>query len=136
MRWSNDDRGSHRRFRKLFFINCVRDQGGKLQNSTKLLGKKRVSRMLLVYYVRLVAGARAEKLVDWLPFSFLSRAKIMNLLRYLLIFKLLDHKWSCNNTKLALRAFVRLSISKVPYIKVRSLGFWFIIWGWIIFFKG
>lgn len=61
---SHDDRGSHGRFRRLFFINCVSDQGGMRRNSIKLLGKIIISHMLLVCYVKLVEGARAEKQED------------------------------------------------------------------------
>ena len=77
-----NDRGTHKKFPRLFFINYVKDQGGKLQNSIKYIAKEIVSLMLSVFCVQLAGGVRAEKLGDWLPFSFQIRMKLLNLLRY------------------------------------------------------
>lgn len=77
-----NDRGTHKKFPRLFFINYVKDQGGKLRNLIKYIAKEIVSPILSVFCVKLVGGARAEKLGDWLPFSFQIRMKLLNLLRY------------------------------------------------------
>lgn len=76
---------THERFPKLFFISCAKSLGGKHPSLIKFLGKQVGSFMLSVYYVQLVGGVRAEKLVDWLHSSFLTKMKPLNLLRYQLI---------------------------------------------------
>ena len=78
-----NDRVTPKKFLRLFFINYVRGQAGKHRNSTKCLEKKMVSVMLSVYCVKVLGGVRAEKLEGWLPLSFLTSLKLLNLLRYL-----------------------------------------------------
>jgi hypothetical protein len=58
----SNDRGTQKKFPRLFFINYVRDQGGKHQNLIKCTAKEIVSLMLSVFCVDLVGGVRAEKL--------------------------------------------------------------------------
>lgn len=96
----NNGRGNQRRFPRLFFISYVKDQGGKRQNLIKCLGKVKVSHILLVCYVRLAGGARAEKLGVWSPFSFLMSKRLMNVPRYFFFGRLLitiviedEHSW-------------------------------------------
>jgi len=75
------DRGTLKRFQRLFFISYARNQDGKLQNSIKYLAEERVFPILLAYCVKLVAGARIGKPGGWSHLSFQIRMRSLNLLR-------------------------------------------------------
>lgn len=62
MIWSYNYRGTLERFQRLFFINYVKDQGGKPQNLIKCVERKIISLILSVFCVKLVGGVKAERL--------------------------------------------------------------------------